>query len=97
MAKHTPGPWEVVEDAVGNNPDILVNAKGYGLVAEIGGGALADRRANARLIAAAPKMFDLLEAVQPLLHLLAAKMNSPAEVVDTHKAIAEVIAEVKGE
>jgi hypothetical protein len=62
-AEHTPGPWHASEEAAGNNPDIYIEAPGHGTVAEIGGGPLPVRRANARLIAAAPAMKEALEKI----------------------------------
>jgi hypothetical protein len=62
MSKHTPGPWQVghfdsnmICDSDGAN-------RGCSPIARVEGTA-AKRRANARLIAAAP---DLLEALRPL-------------------------------
>lgn len=64
-ATHTPGPWLAAEDEVGTNPDICIEAIGYGIIADVGGGLPHVRRANARLIAAAP---DLLAACEAALH-----------------------------
>jgi hypothetical protein len=52
MTKHTPGPWRIVE-----RKDGLVNI--YAGATEV---ALCVRPKDARLIAAAPKMLDALEA-----------------------------------
>ena len=60
-SKHTPGPWTAHTDAVGTNPDILVDAAGHGIIADIGGGDLPARQANANLIAAAPELLAVLK------------------------------------
>ena len=54
MEKHTPGPWRVEDDKY-----ILANKK---LVAKIVGGPQG-KKANARLIAAAPELLEALEFV----------------------------------
>lgn len=54
--KHTPGPWRV---AVDNKGDVAVEANDYGVICY----PLEDNyQDNARLIAAAPEMYALLEA-----------------------------------
>ncbi len=68
-AKHTPGPWYVSKRnplrVIESGPRALtlatVGTNGHGVTAE---GAQAEAEANARLIAAAPK---LLEALQDLV------------------------------
>lgn len=69
MKKHTPGPWAVKSPThfvdglahmvVSDNPQ-----EGYWHVAELGvHNGRAESEANARLIAAAPEMLDILESV----------------------------------
>lgn len=74
MTNHTPGPWSVVEHdhAICVQTEAQNKTKyGASRYAAIGGfdrsdqAQLAEARANARLIAAAP---DLLEALQALIH-----------------------------
>lgn len=48
--------WEVREEDVSRNPDILIYEPGYGIVAVMGGGDLETRRKDAALIAAAPEL-----------------------------------------
>lgn len=68
---HTPGPWETREIA-GNGANIparmeIVAPEGEGakkLIANIYGFSLPTGRANARLIAAAPEMYEALEELR---------------------------------
>ena len=63
MSKHTPGPWEQdTEDAEWGN-SFVVNA-GDWIIAEMIDGEDETRRANARLIAAAPDMLEALLAIR---------------------------------
>ena len=69
VGEHTPGPWiHVVNDPVyGSTGDCYVwtsKGPGYGVLADTSRGPFARREANARLISAAP---DLYEALQDLL------------------------------
>ena len=60
MTKHTAGPWEVTEDGTGvksNQKDVKIFVE-----AEVASGC--EAHANARLAAAAPEMFDLLERLE---------------------------------
>jgi hypothetical protein len=70
MAKHTPGPWEVTEHGhiIDGNPWYSINKGAIDIAYERW--SLNDeptRRANARLIAAAPELLRLLN--QAGLHL----------------------------
>ena len=58
---HTPGPWTAYTYAIGWDRDICVDSAGHGIIADVGGGDLATRLANASLIAAAPSMLDALK------------------------------------
>ena len=53
-------------------------------------------RTPAQLAAERAELVGMCEAVRPLLVLLAAKMNSPKEVVNTIGAIDAILAKVKG-
>lgn len=83
-ATHTPGPWRIenryfVESTTGPK-----HIRGISTVADCRPYASDDHpeaEANARLIAAAPDLLVELQESLPLLHLLAAKMNTPAVVV----------------
>lgn len=56
MSKHTPGPWHVTEEREGASKAILVRCASSDILAEANetGYGIKRRRANARLIAAAP-------------------------------------------
>ena len=65
--KHTPGPWKIEKDYP--NQILIVGIKGtpenmphIGIIAEVAKGYWKEEviEANARLIAAAPKMYDLI-------------------------------------
>lgn len=60
MSKHTPGPWlqSYEPDAKG----CVIRAKG-GYIGQTYGGLDDDNAANARLIAAAPEMYELLSTL----------------------------------
>lgn len=83
-AKHTPGPWRIAhpEDLADKyGVDLLVRTDkrrvAIGLGPERGepGSAIAETDANARLIAAAPEMFEALERA-------AAHLPSDEEILD---------------
>ena len=64
MSKHTPGPWRT------HSANEMVIMKGEGLCNNIASTCISDvcrtvseADANARLIAAAPKMYELLQAI----------------------------------
>lgn len=59
MAKHTPGPW-VVND-IG---DVRTGDGQDRFIASVFGRGLEEKTANARLIAAAPRMEETLEAIK---------------------------------
>lgn len=61
MSKHTPGPWEIIpgERTSGWGDCIAAYDK---IVASMRGRRSAERDANARLIAVAPKMLEALRA-----------------------------------
>jgi hypothetical protein len=59
---HTPGPWRVNEDAAGIT---VVDSEGW-IVAE-GIGGFENERGTARLIAAAPELYEALEEAERLL------------------------------
>lgn len=62
MANYTPGPWEVYEPRFNGHP-YEVRQVGGEFVAQIfdrSGKRMEDRHANAKLIAAAPEMFEFL-------------------------------------
>lgn len=63
MSKHTPGPWTVVSEGMASPK--VVDANGLGICHTTY--APTGAEANARLIADAPRMRDLLAACEPYL------------------------------
>lgn len=82
--KHTPGPWKITEHSNvirGNCSRLLINITGPYMapIAQLKG---ADNRANARLVAAAPELFDaLVEALNLLNATTDAKDEQGREVL----------------
>ena len=58
MSKHTPGPWEVNIDAIG---DIFISGANSEYVAEIGSSEDKAAMNDANLIAAAPELLEALK------------------------------------
>lgn len=69
MAKHTPGPWAVMET---HNGALSINVSPQVVIGTIGGAGwhLGEQtaRANARLIAAAPDLLDMCERLLGFAH-----------------------------
>jgi hypothetical protein len=68
MSKHTPGPWHVQDNTINTSDQtgqLRVDSEIDGAIADCGRGKYVDdeSRANARLIAAAPEMVELLRAI----------------------------------
>jgi len=59
-AKHTPGPWQVTHEDPTQVCDADGGVRGCSPIAYCTVGTRAERKANAKLIAEAPVMFDLL-------------------------------------
>ncbi len=60
MSKHTPGPWDYDRDDLG----IWINSSSYPQpLAKMGTAMLIPHEANARLIAAAPELYEALRAI----------------------------------
>ena len=57
MSKHTPGPWSYVGETHG----FYVGKPGIRLAAVMGAGGVEEEEANARLIAAAPELLDIVQ------------------------------------
>ena len=88
--KHTPGPWAVThhgEWIIGRSPDI-----GECLVAKTDG---PEWRENARLIAAAPELLDLLKIAVARVEIANAEGNDilSAWLTDAQNAIAKATGE----
>jgi hypothetical protein len=85
MAKHTPGPWGVLDHAILSEK---VNAYGNFWVAGFGRGdaqLTEEDHANARLIAAAPELLDGCNAA------LAYLADPPSEFKENRKAAVAII------
>ena len=80
MANHTPGPWKARM-----NCDIMAGER---LVADCMTGWLRDDRANARLVAAAPEMLDVLIELQECAQYWS-EYDVPIGIVDRLNAIIE--------
>jgi hypothetical protein len=64
MSEHTPGPWiELPDFATGNDSITIVSKKANRYVALAGFQDECQHKANARLIAAAPEMFEALQRI----------------------------------
>ena len=85
MANHTPGPW-----IARMNCDVIAGER---LVANCMTGWLKEDRANARLIAAAPEMLDVLVELQESAQYWS-EYDVPIGIVDRLNA---VISKAKGE
>lgn len=98
MSKHTPGPWMVWNDGHGNlsvrsaNERDTADATYLEIATEVGGLRTgpnfkdhSEEQANARLIAAAPELFRIVERLSKLADGLA-NSNSSAEEMATRLA-----------
>ena len=85
MANHTPGPW-----IARMNCDVMAGER---LVADCMTGRLRDDRANARLIAAAPEMLNMLIELQESAQYWS-EYGAPFDIVNRLNAI---ISKAKGE
>ncbi len=96
MAKHTPGPWAVC--GLNDAPDSIVEGKGWQVCffypAEMipySGREKQEHAANANLIAAAPEMYEALQAALPVMEARAPDFN----IVNT--TIRAILAKIEGE
>ena len=94
MNKHTPGPWVVEEGWNGPRPTITAKISQTqvidyrGLVADLEKTAFAEQaQANAQLIAAAPAMYEALQAT--LAYFLRSQQSHAPEVAVITKALAQ--------
>jgi hypothetical protein len=93
---HTPGPWRVNEDAAGIT---VVDSEGW-IVAE-GIGGFENERGTARLIAAAPELYEALETLFAAFEK-AAGLYGPCplpreELVRACEVTTEALAKARGE
>ena len=93
-ATHTPGPWEIQDAGPGTIRGlrfrVITNEK---VIAKTSDG-LEEARANARLIAAAPEMFEVLREV--LIEYEAEAKAEGWDLPTTGEIIREVLAKVEG-
>jgi hypothetical protein len=65
--KHTPGPWQVNHEDPTQVCDADGEVRGCSPIAHCTVGTMAERKANAKLIAAAPEMLAALLAMQAFI------------------------------
>jgi hypothetical protein len=101
MSDFTPGPWRAVQDAA-HEGNKRIYARPYEAVAKVY--ALEPKRddakaeANARLIAAAPELYEALERVSQALLCIAPNRSGDAESKSAALKIADaVLAKARGE
>jgi hypothetical protein len=89
---HTPGPWVVVECDSG--PCYFIEGDG-GTIARTsdGVGFGGTTKANARLIAASPKMYSVLKWIKAQEHLFFAECAQAEEII---RQVKEVLNDVDG-
>lgn len=85
MSKHTPGPWVVRDDT-----DIIQFEGSLLATAGIGGKTRWENKANARLIASAPKLLESLQETLPMLELFLQINGEPEEGSVVYKARAAI-------
>jgi hypothetical protein len=63
--KHTPGPWRIADEGSSEDGPLIIAPDDFAFVQVYGNNKKA--KANARLIAAAPEMFEALKLLQKLM------------------------------
>lgn len=94
MTQHSPGPWELNTQDTGMNDSGTILGAGTVIIPDIYGRSKGEADANARLIAAAPEMKDLL------LHALH-YIETPGDFTETERLelcqdIDDLIAKAEG-
>lgn len=88
MSKHTPGPWKVTSES---NNTLIECEDGY-VIAQIKGVSLSvegfNYEANARLIAASPKMYELLDKLREVIIETSENGNSTTGLMTVWNTIA---------
>ena len=88
MSKHAPGPWKVTSES--HNP--LIECEDGYVIAQIKGVSLSvagfNYEANARLIAAAPKMYELLDKLREVIIETSENGNSTTGLMTVWNTIA---------
>lgn len=93
--EHTPGPWHVTADycgALAVNDHLQFPSE---FPVALIGGPLADKRANARLIAAAPDLLAALERVENRLTMAARAFYGAGRAKDLRAALDNWIADAE--
>jgi hypothetical protein len=95
MSKHAPGPWKVTSES--HNP--LIECEDGYVIAQIKGVSLSvegfDCEANARLIAAAPRMYELLVEARKIVRDMPPDWNYQWDVLAM--AIRNLLDEIDGQ
>lgn len=91
MSKHAPGPWKVTSGLYGPN---IESEDGYAIAHMINGEG-SDYKANARLIAAAPKMYELLAEARKIVRDMPPDWNYKWDTLAM--AIKNLMEEIEGE
>ena len=98
MSKHTPGPWFYDSGAIWSESQLDPENKPYVFRGEEPLAAVMSRNPqDARLIAAAPLMLEVLEAVAPFLHWLDQEQGIHLAGDMLHGNILAAIKAAKGE
>lgn len=84
MSKHTPGPWKTTHSEVGGYR--VSDSTGWGVAVVLKD---TNDEANARLMAAAPQMFEALETADALIHRLLMGADYAQKEVEVIKAALE--------
>ena len=101
-APWTPGPWRVAQASLGSSPYIRGNVTGHDAICRMVPHQADSNEANARLIAAAPKMADELAGIYDDLDNLRGNLpNISAEHLAEHldarlKRLGALLAEIGG-
>lgn len=93
--KHTAGPWYVI----GSNPPMIYTKDALDIICQCdsaGEMTRAQEQANARLIAAAPELLELLEGLTFIAETVAHLRGLEREILPTTDKARELIARVKG-
>ena len=88
MSKHTEGEWRVLADQTASGDFSIKTQEGYWVAHLYGGLGVDEERANARLIAASPKLLELLQQAN--------HATKGCHTVMWQNAQREVLAEIEG-
>lgn len=88
-SKHTPGPWAYQEDSDAYTH--IVRGPGNRFICQLAQTTSAEIEANARLIAAAPEMFEALDTIGGLSRALRQGGPDPMDLQGLSDALEEAI------